>query len=216
MKNKLWNIPSIIFNLLETFLILLVGWMLNLNSKDIILIVVLFVSGRIFLKGAMHYKSWKKCLIWTLLLMTSLFILVKIDIYIAIYMTLFSAYIVTERANVKDGYMYYKDVRREGKYREMERFVENNINSQEVKKFEDKLRKINTIYKDRYKKDFYCVYELKFKEGKSFEEIKQRTNISDNHELTKILDIIFITFNMYMDDIGKLDKVSKKLANEEI
>lgn len=215
MKNKLWNIPSIIFNLLETFLILLVGWMLNLNSKDIILIVVLFVSGRIFLKGAMHYKSWKKCLIWTLLLMTSLFILVKIDIYIAIYMTLFSAYIVTERANVKDGYMYYKDVRREGKYREMERFVENNINSQEVKKFEDKLRKINTIYKDRYKKDFYCVYELKFKEGKSFEEIKQRTNISDNHELTKILDIIFITFNMYMDDIGKLDKVSKKLANEE-
>lgn len=216
MKNKLWNIPSIIFNLLETFLILLVGWMLNLNSKDIILIVVLFVSGRIFLKGAMHYKSWKKCLIWTLLLMTSLFILVKIDIYIAIYMTLFSAYIVTERANVKDGYMYYKDVRREGKYREMERFVEDNINSQEVKKFEDKLRKINTIYKDRYKKDFYCVYELKFKEGKFFEEIKQRTNISDNHELTKILDIIFITFNMYMDDIGKLDKVSKKLANEEI
>lgn len=216
MKNKLWNIPSIIFNLLETFLILLVGWMLNLNSKDIILIVVLFVSGRIFLKGAMHYKSWKKCLIWTLLLMTSLFILVKIDIYIAIYMTLFSAYIVTERANVKDGYMYYKDVRREGKYREMERFVEDNINSQEVKRFEDKLRKINTIYKDRYKKDFYCVYELKFKEGKSFEEIKQRTNISDNHELTKILDIIFITFNMYMDDIGKLDKVSKKLANEEI
>lgn len=216
MKNKLWNIPSIIFNLLETFLILLVGWMLNLNSKDIILIVVLFVSGRIFLKGAMHYKSWKKCLIWTLLLMTSLFILVKIDIYIAIYMTLFSAYIVTERANVKDGYMYYKDVRREGKYREMERFIEDNINSQEVKKFEDKLRKINTIYKDRYKKDFYCVYELKFKEGKSFEEIKQRTNISDNHELTKILDIIFITFNMYMDDIGKLDKVSKKLANEEI
>lgn len=216
MKNKLWNIPSIIFNLLETFLILLVGWMLNLNSKDIILIVVLFVSGRIFLKGAMHYKSWKKCLIWTLLLMTSLFILVKIDIYIAIYMTLFSAYIVTERANVKDGYMYYKDVRREGKYREMERFVEDNINSQEVKKFKDKLRKINTIYKDRYKKDFYCVYELKFKEGKSFEEIKQRTNISDNHELTKILDIIFITFNMYMDDIGKLDKVSKKLANEEI
>lgn len=216
MKNKLWNIPSIIFNLLETFLILLVGWMLNLNSKDIILIVVLFVSGRIFLKGAMHYKSWKKCLIWTLLLMTSLFILVKIDIYIAIYMTLFSAYIVTERANAKDGYMYYKDVRREGKYREMERFVEDNINSQEVKKFEDKLRKINTIYKDRYKKDFYCVYELKFKEGKSFEEIKQRTNISDNHELTKILDIIFITFNMYMDDIGKLDKVSKKLANEEI
>lgn len=215
MKNKLWNIPSIIFNLLETFLILLVGWMLNLNSKDIILIVVLFVSGRIFLKGAMHYKSWKKCLIWTLLLMTSLFILVKIDIYIAIYMTLFSAYIVTERANVKDGYMYYKDVRREGKYREIERFVEDNINSQEVKKFEDKLRKINTIYKDRYKKDFYCVYELKFKEGKSFEEIKQRTNISDNHELTKILDIIFITFNMYMDDIGKLDKVSKKLANEE-
>lgn len=215
MKNKLWNIPSIIFNLLETFLILLVGWMLNLNSKDIILIVVLFVSGRIFLKGAMHYKSWKKCLIWTLLLMTSLFILVKIDIYIAIYMTLFSAYIVTERANVKDGYMYYKDVRREGKYREMERFIEDNINSQEVKKFEDKLRKINTIYKDRYKKDFYCVYELKFKEGKSFEEIKQRTNISDNHELTKILDIIFITFNMYMDDIGKLDKVSKKLANEE-
>lgn len=215
MKNKLLNIPSIIFNLLETFLILLVGWMLNLNSKDIILIVVLFVSGRTFLKGAMHYKSWKKCLIWTLLLMTSLFILVKIDIYIAIYMTLFSAYIVTERANVKDGYMYYKDVRREGKYREMERFVEDNINSQEVKKFEDKLRKINTIYKDRYKKDFYCVYELKFKEGKSFEEIKQRTNISDNHELTKILDIIFITFNMYMDDIGKLDKVSKKLANEE-
>ena len=81
MKNKLWNIPSIIFNLLETFLILLVGWMLNLNSKDIILIVVLFVSGRTFLKGAMHYKSWKKCLIWTLLLMTSLFILVKMFIF---------------------------------------------------------------------------------------------------------------------------------------
>ena len=65
-------------------------------------------------------------------------------------MTLFSAYIVTERANVKDGYMYYKDVRREGKYREMERFIEDNINSQEVKKFEDKCKSVfrpkNSIY----------------------------------------------------------------------
>ena len=41
-------------------------------------------------------------------------------------------------------------------------------------------------------------------------------SLTDILELTKILDIIFITFNMYMDDIGKLDKVSKKLANEEI
>lgn len=216
MKNKLWNIPSIIFNLLETFLIWLVGWGLNLNNKDIILIVVLFVSSRMFLKGAMHYKSWKKCLIWTLLLMTSLFILVKIDIYIAIYMTLFSAYIVTERANVKDAYMYYKDTKREGKYREMETYIKNNENHQEIKEFENKLKKINVIYKDRYKKDFYSVYELKFKEKKSFEEIKQRTNISDNHELTKILDIIFITFNMYMDDIGKLDKVFKNFADEKV
>ena len=137
MKDLVKNWRSFLFNLSELVLILISGYFLGLSTIEIVIVVLLFCSVRMITKSAMHYKSWKKCLCWSLLLVTSLFILVKVNILIAIIMTIFSALIISEKGNINDCFMY-QDKKEEGKYRELKQYVEKNKNTEEIKEGENK------------------------------------------------------------------------------
>lgn len=214
MKEKLLNNwATIIFNLAETIIIITTGIILHLKIKEIILIILLFGITRISTKEGMHYKSWIKCLIWSVLLITSLFILVKIDIRIAIIMTIFSAIVTSKKADIKDWSMY-RNERKYRKYRELEKYIETQKDSLKLKNFEKILKNLNEYYGKRYKADFYNIYKLYFIQRKSFEDIIKITNLYDNHELTRILDIVFISFNTYMEAIG--EKIEIENYKEEL
>ena len=212
--NKKEFIYSTIFNVVETLIIILLGAVMRVKIEEIIILFCLFVISRTTCYKPMHYKSPILCMIWSSAIFASFFLLTKVNIFLAMTMTVFAGYIVTEKANLKDMYMYYKSKEDKGKYKEMIEYVAKNADSEEIKIFEKKLRKINEKYKDRYDKDFFKIYKFKFKEDKSFEYIKKECNICDNHELIKILDIIFFSFNIYMDDLNKLKDNSKQLLKK--
>ena len=193
MINKiLRNWKTIIFNVSETVIIIILGFALKLNIKDIVTVILLFGLTRCITKEGLHYKSWKKCLFWSTTLLFSLFVLVRVDIRIAIFMTIFSAVITSKKADVKDWSMYRNNPK-ERKYRELEYYIAKNLNK---------------TYMERYKVNLYGVYKLYFLEGKSFGEIIKITDIYDNHGVTKALDIIFFSFNTYIVTIGEKEQLN--------
>ena len=203
MKEKLLkNWATIIFNVAETSLIVIFGIILKLKISDIILIILLFGCTRIATKGGIHYKSWVKCLIWSLFLTISLFVLVKVDMRIAIVMTIFSGLITSKKADVRDWSMYQNDVKKQ-KYKELKHYIIKNKDSKQIKDFEEILIELNKKYSERYKIDFCKVYNLYFLEDRSFEYIKKQTGLYDKHTITKALDLIFFSFNPYMVTIDK-------------
>ena len=211
MKDLVKNWRSFLFNLSELVLILISGYFLGLSTIEIVIVVLLFCSVRMITKSAMHYKSWKKCLCWSLLLVTSLFILVKVNILIAIIMTIFSALIISEKGNINDCFMY-QDKKEEGKYRELKQYVEKNKNTEEIKEFEDELKRFSNKYSDRYKINLYTIYKLIFYEKNSYEVVKKKLNLrDDNHLITNALDMIFISYNTYID-IKKNHQLEKRVS----
>lgn len=97
---------TLVFNVAETILILLVGLALSLDIKLVILIMLTFMISRGFFGKALHFKTWYRCLIWSLLIMMSLFVLIKVDLVLSILFAIFSAFIMTGRSNIKDMYLW--------------------------------------------------------------------------------------------------------------
>lgn len=101
MKKIWYYLPSIIFNLVETLVIFLIGKLLNLPTMHILIIFLNFAIFRMLFKYALHYKDWYRCLIWSTLVFISFFTLAKVNIIIAILMSIFSSYILTKRGDIK-------------------------------------------------------------------------------------------------------------------
>ena len=108
MKKLLYKLPSIVFNCLEAFCIFLFGICFELQFSEIMSIIIVFALTRMTAKTPCHYKSPKKCFIWTMLVFCSLFLVVKVDIVISLIFTMFAGYILTEKGNIEDSFMYRK------------------------------------------------------------------------------------------------------------
>ena len=80
-KTKIKNIIStVIFNAAETALIVLSGILLGLPINNIALVMLSFMVSRCFFGKTLHFKNWYRCLIWSLLILFSLFVILKIDV----------------------------------------------------------------------------------------------------------------------------------------
>jgi len=88
MEKIKYYLPSIIFNFAEISVIFLAGKLLGLNLEIMLIIFGLFVTIRISLGGAMHYKSPYKCAIWSLLIFLSLFVLTNVGLGVSIIMAI--------------------------------------------------------------------------------------------------------------------------------
>lgn len=99
-------ISTAIFNIAETVLIFLVGKILRLETNNIIMIMFCFVISRGFFGKSLHYKTWYKCLVCSLLILLSLFFVFKIDLKVSILFTIFTGFIMTGKSNIKDMYLW--------------------------------------------------------------------------------------------------------------
>ena len=91
------NIPTLIFNLAETAIIILSGIALKLPIQYILLVMLTFMLSSGCFGKALHFKTWYRCLIWSLLIMLSLFVLLKIDLVLSIVFAIFAAFIMTRK-----------------------------------------------------------------------------------------------------------------------
>ena len=105
MESNKKLVRSIIFNIAETALILLSGLALKLDIRYIVMIMLVFMISRGFFGKSLHFKTWYRCLIWSLLILTSIFVILKVDLVISILFAVFSAFIMTGRSNIQDMYL---------------------------------------------------------------------------------------------------------------
>lgn len=126
--------------------------------------------------------------------MLSLFVLLKMDLILqlnipsAVVFVLFNAYIMTGKSNIDDLYLW--KCGEPSKYEDVINFVKYNQNNSTLLEFENKI-------KNRSNLD-YLIYKYKFKEGKSFKDIKEILDL-DNPRIVEHLDKISFAISLYCE-----------------
>ena len=183
---KVKNIVStIIFNIAETALIFLVGMLLQLEIRDIVLVMLCFMVSRGFFGKALHFKTWYRCLVWSLLMLLSLFLILKVDLVISVLFTIFSAFIMTGRSNINDMYLWKGT---STKYADIEEYIKYNSMNNTLLEFEKKLKEQDGL--------LFLLYKYRFKDNLTFSEISERLDM-DNPRIVEKLDKIAFSLRIY-------------------
>lgn len=64
-------IISLIFNIVETIIIFMVGKIFKVETNLIIVLMLIFFLTRLLCGKPKHYATWYRCLVWSLLTFTS-------------------------------------------------------------------------------------------------------------------------------------------------
>lgn len=180
-------VQSIIFNLAETALILLSGLAFHLELKYIIIVMLVFMISRSCFGKPLHFKTWYRCLIWSLLILLSLFVILKVDLVISILFSIFSAFIMTGRSSIEDIYLWNKKDE-PSKYQDIINFIKYNSLDDRLLEFEKKLQATNSLE--------YLIYKYRFKDNKTFSEIGELLDL-DNPRIVEKLDKIAFAIRLY-------------------
>ena len=170
MNKKYWNLPSMIFNIVETLLLILFAFLLKVTIKDMLIIFLTFQIGRAYFKLPKHYKAWPKCLIWTLTIFLSLFVVARVDVSVGIMCAVFTSYILSGKSDINDIYMWSGKV---SKYDDLRDFVGISPNNPIILDYENYWR-VN--YPLRYE-----MFQLFYRERKSYEEIRRIKDYDENN-----------------------------------
>lgn len=174
-KNKVKNmVSSLIFNIAETILIFMAGKLLGLPTKYILMIMLCFMISRGCFGRALHFKTWYRCLIWSLLILLTLFMILKVDLVISILFTIFSAFIMTGKSNIKDMYLWSGKA---SKYDPLKDFISLSPSHPILLEHEEYWRK---NYPIRYE-----IFRCYFREHMTYQEIEESKNLADSTIIKK-------------------------------
>lgn len=162
-------ISALIFNVAETILIFLVGRILGLEINNIVIVMLCFMISRGCFGKSLHFRTWYRCLVWSLLILLSLFLILKIDLKVSILFTIFSAFIMTGRSNIKDMYLWSGKT---SKYDALKDFISVSPNNSIILEHEEYWRKNYPIR--------YDIFRLYFRENKTYQEIAEIKGFDDN------------------------------------
>ncbi len=180
-------VRSIIFNIAETALILLSGLALNLDIRYIVMVMLVFMISRGFFGKVLHFKTWYRCLIWSLLILTSLFVILKIDLVISILFAIFSAFIMTGRSNINDIYLW-NNHGEPSKYQDIIDFIKYNELNDKLIEFEKKIKSRDNLD--------YLIYKYRFKDGKTFGEMSELLDM-DGPRIVERLERLAFAMRLY-------------------
>lgn len=188
MKKIFYYLPSIIFNVIESIVIILIGVLLRLKIEDIIIVILLFGIVRMLTKGAIHYKDWKRCLLWSTLQMFSLFLVYKVGINISILITTFSAIILSKKGDINDIFMWGGNNLNNTVFA----WVKFNQENDKLIKYEERLKET-----DRQK---YFIFKYRFREFKSYNQIANLMDM-DAQRISEEIKIMshFIEYSIRLD-----------------
>lgn len=186
-NKRYWNLPSIIFNIVETILIFVGAYLLKIKLYESLLVLLVFQISRAHFKLPKHYKAWQQCLVWTMIIFMSLFVVARVDITIGMLTTVFTAYILSGKADISDMYMWNNG--KPSKYQKLIDYIKYNGLNKELLEMENNLKNYDT--------KMYLIYKRKFRENASFEEMREEFDL-DNPRINEILDKIYtlMTFNL--------------------
>ena len=180
--NFLWVLS---FNLAEIFTLILLGQLFNIETPHMVYVMITFFIGRNICGKPMHYKKWQKCFLWTTLIFLSFFVLIKIDLALSIVLTIFSAFILTGKANLTDMFMWKG---KSTKYQDILDYIKYHPMANELVQFEENIKKQDDIA--------YLVYKYRFKEELSFSEISERLQM-DTQRISEQLEKVAFAMRLY-------------------
>lgn len=179
-------ILNLLFNVVETLLIFLMGKLIGLPFNHILIVMLTFIISRGCFGNTMHFKTWYRCLIWSAFIMLSLFLILKIDLVLSILFTIFSALIMTGKSNINDMYLWKPT--NESKYRDIEEYIKYNLTNSRLLDFEENLKRKDDL--------LFLIYKYKFKDKLSFAQINERLDM-ENPRIVEKLDQIALAIRIH-------------------
>lgn len=176
---------SLIFNIVETIIIFMIGLIFGLGSNLIIVLMLTFFLTRMCCGKPKHYATWYRCLIWSLLVFTSIYALTDLHIEVVILLTIFTGYIATGKADIKNMYMWKG---KNSKYQDIDDYIKYNSMSDDLMNFEKKLKEKDNL--------LYLLYKYRFKENYTFAQIAEKTEL-DNPRIAEKIDKIAFSLRIY-------------------
>lgn len=186
-KSVAQNIFSLIFNIAETGVVVLLGMLLGVPVRYLLVILSVFLMTRICLGKRLHFKTWYRCLIWSTCTMLSLFVLFKVDLVVSIMFAIFAGFIMTGKSDITDIYLWKKPDS-PSKYQDIIDFIKYNEFSDKLLEFENKIKLKSNVE--------YLIYKYRFKEGKTFDEMSELLDM-DNPRIVEHLDKIAFALRLY-------------------
>lgn len=183
MNKSFWF--SLFFNIGETLIIFMIGKIFNISWNLIIAMTLIFFFTRKLCGQPKHFATWYRCLVWSLLMFTSLFALTDLHIIVILLMTAFTAYVLSGKADITDLYQWKG---RNSNYSDIDEFIKYNEMSDELMQFEKKLKEQDNL--------LFLLYKYRFKENYTFAQISERTDL-DNPRIAEKLDKIAFSLRIF-------------------
>lgn len=189
-KTKVKNfIKALIFNIVETLTIFLIGLCLEIGYNHTIALMLMFLITRLLCGKPKHYKKAYNCFIWSTLTFSSVYLTTDCPLTINILLTIFAAIISTGKADWKDMYMWKGT---NSKYTALIDIVSLSPNNSVILEHEEYWRK---NYPMRFE-----IFRLYFRERKTYEDIMELKDLSDSkliqRECRSIYDILERPLNL--------------------
>lgn len=184
MDKKIFNL---VFNIAETLVIMLMGIWLKIPVNSLLIILLTFLISRGCFGKPLHYKDWYRCLIFSSLLMLTLFVLLKVDFILSLLFAIFNALIMTGKSNINDMYLW-KNNDEPSKYQDIIEYIKYNEYETKLLEFEQKVKSTSNLE--------YLIYKYRFKDGKTFAEINEILDI-DPPRIVEKLDKIAFALRLY-------------------
>lgn len=182
-------IRVIIFNIVETIVIFLIGLSLKIDYNYIIALMLIFFLVRSLIGQPKHYKKAYKCFIWSTLTFTSVYLTTDLSLVVNILLTIFTAFIVTGRADINDLYMWKG---KDSNYIALKDIVALSPNNPIILEHEEYWRK---NYPMRFE-----IFRLYFRERCTYNEIMELKDLPDSKIIQKecksIYDILERPLNL--------------------
>lgn len=176
---------SLFFNIIETIIIFMVGLIFELSHNEIIVLMLTFFFTRLLCGKPKHYATWYRCLVWSLLVFTSLFAITDLHIIVVLLLTIFTGYIATGRADIDDIYMWKG---KNTKNKDVEDYIKYHPFDDVLLDFENKLKKQDNLS--------YLLYKYRFKENLSFTEIAEKIDL-ETPRVSEQIDKIAFSLRIY-------------------
>lgn len=182
-------IRVLLFNIIETITIFMIGLTLKINYNYIIALMIIFFLTRMLCGQPKHYKKAYLCFIWSTLTFTSVYLLTDLHILVTILLTIFSGFIATGRSDISDLYMWKGS---NSKYIALIDIVAFSPNNPTILEHEEYWRK---NYPMRFE-----IFRLYFRERKTYEDIMELKDLPDSkliqRECKSIYDILERPLNL--------------------
>ena len=185
-RTKIFNfIRVLIFNIIETVIIFLLGNIFKVDMNIRIMFMVTFFLTRMIIGKPKHYNKAYRCAIWSCLVFVSLYSLSSLDIFAIILLTIFTAFISTGRADINSMYMWEN---KPTKYLDIDEYIKYNSMSDELISFEKKLKEQDNL--------LFLLYKYRFRENLTFSEIREKLDLT-NPRIVEKLDKIAFSIRIY-------------------